>query len=105
MMVAGRVFQGIYTGSRCTPLNDFGDYFWFESFAQLMLGNKVMTWKTATIKLAPARTIFEGCSIREIKIGEKTVGYEAFYRGGKVEDSSLTELCKRLWKLANLEQS
>lgn len=104
MMVAGRVFQGIYTGSRCPPLNDFGDYFWFQFFAQLMLGN-VMTWKTATIKLAPAQSIFEGCNIEELKIGDKTVGYRAFYRGGKVEDASLTELCKRLWKLANLERS
>jgi hypothetical protein len=63
-----------------------------------------MTWNTASIKLAAAQAIFEDANIAEVKINDKTVGYTAFYRGGKVEDYSLTALCKTLWTIANLER-
>lgn len=63
-----------------------------------------MTWNTASIKLAAAQAIFSDACIDEVKIGDKTVGYTAHYRGGKVEDRSLTALCKMLWTIANLQR-
>lgn len=63
-----------------------------------------MSWNTVSIKLAAAQAIFEDANIAEVKIGDKTVGYTAHYRGGKVEDHTLTGLCKMLWTIANLER-
>jgi hypothetical protein len=60
-----------------------------------------MTWKTATIKLAPAQTIFASANIQPIEIGDKTVGYRATHKGQTLENASLTELCVMLWAVAN----
>ena len=59
-----------------------------------------MAWTSATIKLAPAQAIFDNCNITEITIAGKTAGYKATYRGTIIEDTSLTNLCRKLWSLA-----
>lgn len=60
-----------------------------------------MTWKAATIGMAPAQSIFFDCDIQPIDIGGKVVGYRATNKGTSIEDASLTELCRRLWATAN----
>lgn len=60
-----------------------------------------MTWKTVTIKLAPAQAIFASANILPIEIGDKTVGYRATHKGREVENASLTGLCSSLWEMAN----
>ena len=60
-----------------------------------------MTWKAATIKLAPAQAIFSGANILPIEINEKTVGYRAMHNGKELQSSSLSELCSMLWSAAN----
>lgn len=60
-----------------------------------------MSWKTVTIKLAPAQAIFSGANILPIEIGEKTVGYRATHNGLELQSPSLTELCSMLWSAAN----
>lgn len=56
-----------------------------------------MAWKTGTIKLAAAKSVFSGVDFSEIKVGGSTVGYTAKFKGSTLEDTSLTTLCKKLW--------
>ena len=63
-----------------------------------------MTWKTGTIRLDAATSIFKGVTFSEIKIQGQTVGYKAVLDPGvqnedieEMSDQSLTSLCQRLW--------
>ena len=62
-----------------------------------------MAWNVATIKLVPAQQIFSGCDIQPIEINGKVAGYCALYRGAEYQDTSLTNLCSRLWAEATGE--
>ena len=64
-----------------------------------------MAWNVTAIKLAPARFIFVGVNIEEVKLDDRVVGYRASWRGESFENRSLTRLCRRLWCQASGEEA
>jgi hypothetical protein len=62
-----------------------------------------MAWSKATIPLAAAQAIFDGCEFEEITIGGKVAGYRAKYGDRSWESLSLTDLCATLWLAARAE--
>ena len=65
-----------------------------------------MTWKTGTIRLETARSVFEGVEFEELFVGGEVAGYKATFENKllcspgvfqTLESTSLTDLCKQLW--------
>ena len=60
------------------------------------LERKQMAWPSGTITYKGAQKIFADVSFEEIVVGEKVVGYKAYWLGEVFENSSLTALCQQL---------
>ena len=55
-----------------------------------------MAWPSGTITYKAAQKIFADVSFEESVVGEKVVGYKAYWLGEVFENSSLTALCQQL---------
>ena len=55
-----------------------------------------MAWPSRTITYKGAQKIFADVSFEEIVVGEKVVGYKAYWLGEVFENSSLTALCQQI---------
>ena len=60
------------------------------------LERKKMAWPSGTITYKAAQKIFAYVSFEEIVVGEKVVGYKAYWLGEVFENPSLTALCQQL---------
>ena len=55
-----------------------------------------MAWPSGTITYKAAQKIFAYVSFEEIVVGEKVVGYKAYWLGEVFENPSLTALCQEI---------
>ena len=55
-----------------------------------------MSWQKGTITYKAAQKIFADVSFEEIVVGEKVVGYRAYWLGEVFENPSLTALCQEI---------
>jgi hypothetical protein len=56
-----------------------------------------MAFPKERITFATAASIFSNVSFSKILIGSKVVGYKATIDGETLEDTSITDLCNKVW--------